>query len=118
MELRCLGDGFVLKDKEGNRLFRRVDITVIFAPDSIPTRKLTQHAKPHQGFGPSNIDDILDSLTDQLDTLYPFWQFRLVELAPIGRTAKFVFEFCGYRAPTKTSEQITKEAEASGAPTV
>lgn len=88
----------MLRDKEGNRLFRKVQVKVIFPDKIFPDKTVMQHAGPHQGFGPSGIDDILMKLADQLDTLYPFWEFRSIELKPEGRTARYVFTFAGYRA--------------------
>ena len=35
--------------------------------------------------------------TDKLDSLYPFWDFKLSELKPEGRTARYAFTFAGYR---------------------
>jgi hypothetical protein len=98
----------VLKDKEGNRLFRKVIVKIVF-PDAIfPPRNIIQHAGPKQGFGPGGIDDILDRIADQLDTLYPWWEFKVMPLAPEGRTAKYVLTFAGYRSTKiKTSTEAT-----------
>jgi hypothetical protein len=88
----------MLCDKDGNKLFRKVLVKVVF-PDAIfPDKSFIQHAGPKQGFGPTGIDDILMNIADQLDTLYPFWEFKATEMTPIGRTARFVFTFTGYRA--------------------
>jgi hypothetical protein len=98
----------MLKDKDGNRLFRKVAVKVVF-PDAIfPPKTFVQHAGPQQGFGPTGIDDILMRLAEQLDTLYPWWDFKVVELAPEGRTAKYVLTFAGYRQPP-TTESTTLE---------
>jgi hypothetical protein len=37
-------------------------------------------------------------IADDLDTKFPFWDFKSVELKPEGRTAKYVFTFAGYRS--------------------
>lgn len=102
----------MLRDSKGNRLFRRVDIRIVFPDGIFPDKKLSQHAEPHKGFGPDGIDDLLMQTADQLDTLYPWWQFRFVELAPVGRTASYVFTFAGYRPsafPEAKPEDFTQE---------
>ena len=87
----------MLQDKDGNRLFRTVIVRIVF-PDAIfPPRTMVQHAGPRQGFSPDGIDDILMAVATRLDELYPWWEFRAVELRPEGRTAKYVFTFAGYR---------------------
>lgn len=88
----------MMKDKAGNRLFRKVTVKIVY-PDAIfPTKTFVQHAGPKQGFNPDGIDDILMQTATRLDELYPWWEFKYVELAPQGRTARFVFTFAGYRA--------------------
>ena len=47
---------------------------------------------------------MLMEVADQLDTLYPWWNFSYVELKPVGRTARFVFTFAGYRAAVKPED--------------
>src|ERR1700681_4808274 len=87
----------MLRDKEGNRLFRKVKVKVVF-PDAIfPDRNFINHAGPRQGFGPDDIDDILMQIADQLDTLYPFWEFKVHEMLPEHRTARYLMTFAGYR---------------------
>ena len=88
----------MFRDKEGNRLFRKISVRVLFPDNIFPPRVISQHAGPHQGFGPAGIDDILMKIADQLDTLYPWWEFSPVELKPEGRTARYVFVFAGYRS--------------------
>jgi len=88
----------MLRDKDGNRLFRKVTVRIVY-PDSIfPTKTLIQHAGARQGFGPEGVDQILNGIADQLETLYPWWEFQVVELTPEHRTARYVFTFAGYRA--------------------
>jgi hypothetical protein len=87
----------MLRDKEGNRLFRRMEVKVIF-PDAIfPERKYVQHAGPKQGFGPEGVHAMLEQIADQLDTLFPWWDFTPIELIPEGRTTRWIFKFAGYR---------------------
>lgn len=90
----------MLRDKAGNRLFRTVKVKIIFPDEIFPPKTLTQHAGPKQGFGPDGIDDILMRIADQLETLHPYWEFKLTTLAPEGRTARYVLVFSGYRAAT------------------
>lgn len=118
----------MLRDKDGNRLFRKMTVKVIF-PDAIfPDRMYVQRAGPKQGFGPDGIQQMLESIADQLDTLYPFWDFEPVELAPEHRTTRFLFKFAGYRAgevqkpigvPAETqpiTDSTTPESETAVAP--
>lgn len=88
----------MLKDSKGNRLFRKMTVKIIY-PDAIfPERIYVQHAGPHQGFGPDGVDAMLNQIADQLDTLYPWWDFTSVELKPIGRTTRWIFKFAGNNA--------------------
>ena len=88
----------MLRDKAGNRLYRKVQVHIDFPDKIFPSKTMVQHAGPRQGFGPEGIDDILMKTADQLDTLYPWWEFTVVDLIPIGRTARFYFKFAGYKA--------------------
>jgi hypothetical protein len=88
----------MLKDTDGNRLFRKVEIKIVFPERIFPVNRSVHHAPAHKGFNAENIDDILMQVTDKLDTLYPWWEFRLISQAPVGRTARYVFTFAGYKA--------------------
>jgi len=105
----------MLRDKEGNRLFRKVTVKVIFPEAIFPPKTFVQHAGPRQGFGPDGIDDILMSVADKLEELYPFWEFKPLELTPEGRTARYVLTFAGYRA---TKPRISGPEKIGAAPTV
>ena len=108
----------MLKDKMGNRLFRRIEVKVIFPDKIFPERTYVQKAGPHQGFGPEGVDAMLNDVADKLDELYPWWNFKPVELSPVGRTARFVFTFAGTRevpSPTQpTDEDKALEPEMAG----
>ena len=91
----------MLRDSKGNRLFRKVEITIYFPENMFPPKKMSQHANAHQGFGPDGIDDLLMQTADQLEQLYPWWEFKYIALTPVGRTARFVFTFAGYSAKAK-----------------
>ena len=108
----------MLRDKDGNRLFRRIEVKVIFPDKIFPERTYVQKAGPHQGFGPEGVDAMLNDVADKLDTLYPWWDFKPVELSPVGRTTRFVFTFAGTReipAPTQpTDEDKALEPEMAG----
>lgn len=121
----------MLRGTDGQRLYRKVQIRVIF-PDNIFEPKIyQQHAGPRQGFGEAAVLDMLLQVADQLETLYPYWDFQSVELTPIGRTARYVFNFAGYRAsgadtkiestnntiyPIEESTKLEPEASESTAP--
>jgi len=107
----------VLRDKDGNRLFRKVTVRVIFPEAIFPPKTFIQHAAARQGFGPEGIDAMLMSIADQLETLYPFWDFRAQELAPEGRTARYVLTFAGYRAAPSApipAEPLSNTTEIGG----
>lgn len=87
----------MLRDKAGNRLYRKVDIKIVFPDNILPVRRLISRAGPKQGFTPEGIDELLMKTADQLDELYPWWNFKMQELASQGRTACYVFAFAGYR---------------------
>ena len=92
----------MLQDSKGVRLYRKVTVRIVF-PDAIfPPKLMVQHAGPRQGFNPDGINEILMGIAEQLDTLYPWWDFHGLELKPEGRTARYIFKFAGYRS-TKTT---------------
>ena len=55
----------MLHDAKGNRLYRRVEIKIVYPDDpafrdpKVFPRKFQQHAAPRQGFGADGIDDLL-----------------------------------------------------------
>lgn len=108
----------MLRDAHGERMYRKVVVKVYFPDKIFPIKKFVQHAPAGKGFNQDGIDSLLDSITNQLDTLYPFWEFTLKELAPEGRTAHFLIDFAGYRevpAPNlPTTESTTPVSEAAG----
>ena len=105
------------KDKEGNKLYRKMTVKVIFPDALFPDRAYQQHAGPKMGFGPEGIDQMLNQIADELDSLYPWWEFRSCELLPIGSTIRFAFIFAGnnpnYAPPVQDLTQVAIE-EAVG----
>jgi hypothetical protein len=86
------------KDKAGNKLYKKMTVKVLF-PDAIfPDKTYVQHAGPKQGFGPEGVDHMLESIADQLDTLYPWWEFQMKEMTPVGSTIRFCFTYARPRA--------------------
>jgi hypothetical protein len=88
----------MLTDKAGNRLFRKIEAKVIYPENVMPPKMFVQHAPPRQGFNDDSVDQMLMNIADQLDQLYPWWQFKLVPLVAKGRTARYVFTHTGNRA--------------------
>lgn len=82
-------------DKAGNRLYRKMTVKIIFPAGIFTDRTYMQHAGPRQGFSPDGVDQMLLQIADDLDSLYPWWNFEPVELSPIGSTIRFVFKFVG-----------------------
>lgn len=108
----------MLRDKDGNRLFRRLDVKVIFPEGVLPFRDKTfiHHAPPHKGYGPENVDQILETIANDLDSLYPWWNFTPVELQPVGRTARWIIKFAGYNPNYKdTTQQASNTPEGAAA---
>ena len=98
-------------DKAGNKLYRKMTVKIIFPDGIFPDRNYLQHAGPKQGFGPEGVDQMLNQIADELDSLYPWWNFKPVELSPIGSTIRFAFIFAGnnpnYVAPAPTINPTT-----------
>lgn len=92
----------MLSDKKGNRLYRQVWIKVIFPEKIFQPKIFRSKAGSHQGFNPDGIADLQMQVADKLEELYPFWEFKVIELASRGRVARYVFTFAGYR-PTKAA---------------
>src|ERR1035437_5723316 len=88
----------MLKDTSGNRLFKKVTVKVVYPEAIFPPKTFVQRAGPKQGFNPEGIEGILMQVATRLDELYPWWNFKHVELSPEGRTARFVFTFVGYNS--------------------
>ena len=97
----------MLRDKSGNRLFRKMTVKVIYPDNIFPDRTYVQRAGSKQGLGPDGVASMLDQIAEQLDALYPFWDFTPIELAPEHRTIRFVFKFAGYRAVPAPPQPIT-----------
>ncbi len=101
-------------DKLGNKLFKKMTVKVIFPSGIFPDRTYVQHAGPRQGFGPDGVDQMLNQIADNLDSLYPWWQFEPMEMEPVGSTIRFVFKFAGnnpnYRPP---AVQITPDEDST-----
>lgn len=102
----------MLRDKFGNKLFRAVKVKVIFPDRIFPDKIFVQHAGPRQGFGSDGIDEILMNIADQLDTLYPFWQFQMQEMTPEHRTARYLMTFVGYRNPNLEPLKLQEKSDA------
>lgn len=96
----------MLKDKAGNKLYRQVTIKVIFPNDIFAPRTFRSKAGPKQGFNEAGIADLQMQVADRLEQLYPFWEFRIIELASRARVARFVFTFAGYRATKAAPAQV------------
>ena len=114
----------MLTDASGNKMFRRIQIRILFPDNVLPSKLLVQRAPAHRGFTPTGVDEMLDGVADQLDVLYPWWQFTLVELSAEGRTARCVFKFAGYRSvnpvdapiPELANIQLPKEESSDPKP--
>ena len=100
----------MLRDAKLNRLYRTVLIKILFPLGIFPTKTITYHAEPHQGYGPEAIDDILMKTADKLDEQFPFWEFKVIPLAAHGRRISYVLAFAGYRAGTPVAAMSPEQA--------
>jgi len=98
----------MLRDVKGNRLFRRVEIRVLYPDGVLKPERIIQKAAAKQGFSPDNVDELLMRVADTLEEKYPWWQFRMQELAPEHRTARYSFICAGfnprYRPPREEAK--------------
>src|SRR5277367_1810064 len=116
----------MFRDKKGNRLFKLVEIEIHFPEKALPVKKMRQRAPAQQGFGPNGLDDLLMKVTDMLEEQFPWWEFKLVEMNPLGRTARYRFVGTGfnpnYKPPVPTEKQASTtevvEAIKTGLPPV
>ena|ERR1700678_2607929 len=99
----------MFRDKAGNRLFKRVEIEIHFPEKALPPKKIRQMAPAAKGFGPDGLDDLLMKVTDMLEDQFPWWEFKLVEMKPLARVAKYRFMGVGfnpnYKPPVQTEAQ-------------
>ena len=98
----------MLHDKAGNRLVRRVNIKIHYPDGILPVQKMVQKAETKKGFSADAIDEILMSVTDMLDTRFPFWEFTMKELKGRARVAEYVFTQIGYRTVVQPSTDNLK----------
>jgi hypothetical protein len=105
----------MFRDKAGNRLFKHVEIEIHFPEKALPLKKIRQRAPASQGFGPEGLDDLLMKVTDMLEEQFPWWEFKLVEMAPLGRTARYRFMGVGFNANYKPPMPTDKQTAATEA---
>lgn len=101
----------MLRDKTGNKLFRHVRVNIVYPKDTLPSETFTHRAGPRQGYSPGNIDDILLQTAGKLEELYPYWDFKLNELTPEGRTARYTLTVCGYRPVKPAAPKVEQCAQ-------
>jgi hypothetical protein len=88
----------MFRDKDGNRMFRAVEITIRFPENTLPPERIRQKAEPKKGYNPDNLDEMLMKVADMLDVRFPWWEFKMISLTPRHRTACYVFSCVGFRA--------------------
>jgi hypothetical protein len=106
----------MLRDAKGNRLFRRVEITVLYPDDVLKPERIRQKAGAKKGFSDENIDEMLMSVADQLEVRFPWWSFRMQPLAPEHRTARYNFICAGfnpaYKPPVEEAKNVDTVSDA------
>jgi hypothetical protein len=100
-----------VRDKKGNRLFKQIRIKVVFPPKTFPTRIQCLRAPEGKCFNDSGLSEVLDKVADKLDSDFPMWEFRLVQLPSIGNTIAFNFIYGQLNV-----EYVTKTQEAYNGP--
>lgn len=95
------------KDRQGNRLVRRIEIRIVFPEGTIPEKKTVQVAPDNKAFSEDGIERMLKTIGERLERACPHWEFRLFELSAMGSTAGFVFRYAATREipssdPTQT----------------
>lgn len=103
----------MLQDSKGHRLYRRVEIKVVFPKNTLPPKTVVQRAPAGKGINEEGINEILLAMADQLENLYPWWEFEYIEVTAPTRTARFVFSFKGYS--TKNPQPTNSSTPAIGA---
>lgn len=86
-----------MKDKTGERCFRKVRITAIFPENTVPDKTTVQVTPPKRAFAEEGIEKILATIADRLERSCPAWDFTLIGLSPIGNTARYVFKYSGIK---------------------
>lgn len=84
-------------DKNGEKLVRRIQINCLYPPDVLKPQKVFAKADKGKFFTDDGVHTVLMGCAEQLETMYPFWEFELRPLAPQGSTARYAFAFVGYR---------------------
>lgn len=87
----------MLHDKDGNKLVRRLEVTVIFPEGIFPPKVMRYKAEPKKGISSQGIDDTLDQISDDLEAKFPWWDFKLVPLSSRPREARYNIVCVGYR---------------------
>ena len=75
------------------RLFKRVEIKVIFPPKTFPSKRFIFRAPSGKGFNGNGIDELLYQAATQLEGKFPMWDFRLVPLAVNGNRCAFNYVY-------------------------
>lgn len=97
-----------MKDKAGQRCFRKVQITTVFPKDTLPDKSTVQVAPPNKAFNEEGIEQMLITIAARLEAACPQWDFNIIELSPLGQTARYVFRYSGIKmVPSSVPIQTT-----------
>ena len=99
--------------KDGDRLYRRIKVRIVFPEKIFPDKDFLEKAPARKGFTSENVFEFLYKIADRLEELYPWWDFKYTELVPEGSTARYVFNFAGYRKVTAAQIQNPQPTESS-----
>jgi hypothetical protein len=115
----------MLRDGHGNKLFRKVVLTIRYPEDVLRPEKIVQKSEPHKGFGPDSVDQMLMQVADQLEARFPWWEFKMIPLSPEHRTARYTFQCVGLNLKYKPPEHqiasptiVQEKTDAPAAPAV
>lgn len=85
-----------LRDKAGNRLWKRVTFEIVLPPGTglkVPLRVFKAGA--HRGFSTTDIDMLLKLMVNKTEEQFPLLEFRLVEI----NAAHFKFVYAKMKQP-------------------
>jgi len=97
-----------IRDAKGNRLYKRVEIAVVYPEGVLKTERIVRKAPAGKGIGEDGVNELLMTVADQLETKFPWWEFEPIELASSGRVSKHVFSFKGYSTKSNLPKTDTE----------
>lgn len=92
-----------MKDKNGNRLYRHIEITIHFPKPLKSVEKKVKPGRSKAGFNAEAIDKIIMEQADHLEERFPMMEFRLASRGP--NRFSFIFVEWRIKAPQVSEDQ-------------